>query len=677
VPLGNAAAPLRGALATLLPELSDSPVPSADRARLFDAVVRLLSSLTRPGHPVVVVLDDVQWIDEASAALAHFVARASVPGLVLALSARSGELDDNPAAVRLFRTLRREARLVDVPLGPLSFEDTARLVAELDPFADARAVHAESEGHPLFTIELVRARRRASADAGIPSTLTGLLRERLEKLDVHAQGLVTWAAALGRSFRLGVLVDVLGRTPPEVLPIMDELERRGIFCSAAAGTTQFGYDFSHDLVRRAAYDRLSEPRRKLYHAHIATVLAKSLHDDDSLSGEVLRHAARGGDDALAASASRLAARRCLRLFAYAEAAEIADRGRRHAARLKTAERLPAEVELLAVLAEAEPMRRSAEVQESLVRAITDADSAGRHELVTEAYRALAMLQHQLGDVVASAKNLDRGAEAGRSAPIETVVSALAHAGRCYAMVGREIGRARELLREARVLAERHGMAEPEIALGEGCLAQFDGDTETAARSFAAALSAIRAVDDHWRECDCLVRLTMSAIERADWDRAARVVAELADVAAKMGEGATEPQVASALLAVIARGTRASDAERKVELALGMLRAIDTKGMLAYVLGTVGRLELDSSNVERAAKHAGEALEMALLVHDEDEAAFARALCAEVLCARGEWDLARKCFAEATALSGVENMLSARALAAIERARSRLAAEEGS
>jgi DNA-binding SARP family transcriptional activator len=681
VPLGRAAVAVRREVSALLPELAEAPAESVDRTRLFDAVVGLLASLVAPERPVVVALDDVQWIDEASAALVHYVARASVPGLVLAVAARPGELDDNPAAVRLWRALRRESNAVALSLGPLSSDETVNLVRELDPLADPSGIFAESEGHPLFTIELVRARRQQPDETELPSTLNGLLRERLEKLDLQAQAVVSWAAALGRSFRLGVLVDVLGRTPPDVLAIMDELERRGIFCSAAAGTTQFGYDFSHDLVRRAAYDRVSEPRRKLYHAHIANVLARSLESDDALAGEVLRHAARGGDDALAARASRLAARRCLRLFAYPEAAEIADRGRRHAMKLGVVERLTTELPLLSVLAEAEALRRSSELEQALVRAISEAHEIEKHELVIEAYRILSMLQHQVGNVATSAENLGRAAEnvgraaeAGRAAPIHTVVSAVAHAGRCYAMVGREITRARELLGEARVLAERHRVAESEILLGEACLAQFDGDAEGAERLFEMVLPDIRSAQDHWRECECLVRLAMGAIDRGAWREAGSFVKELGHVAVKMGEGATEPQVAMALEALIALGARAPAAGRKVEAALSMLRAIDTKGMLAYALGTVGRIELESGAAEVAAARAAEALKMALLVHSEDEAAFARALACEAAWNKGDRDAARAWLVEASVHLGRKDVLSARARAAIERAR---AALEGS
>jgi hypothetical protein len=593
---------------------------------------------------------------------------------VLAVAARPGELDDNPAAVRLWRALRREASALVQSLGPLTPDETAHLVRQIDPLTDPSGIFAESEGHPLFTIELVRAGRQGPDESELPSTLGGLLRERLEKLDVQEQTVVSWAAALGRSFRLGVLVDVLGRTPPDVLLVMDELERRGIFCSAAAGTTQFGYDFSHDLVRRAAYDRVSEPRRRLYHAHIATVLARSLDSDDALAGEVLRHAARGGDDALAARASRRAARRCLRLFAYAEAAEIADRGRRHATKLGLVDRLTTEVELLSVLVEAVPLRRASELEQALVSVIAEAHAIAKHELVTDAYRILAMLQHQTGNIVTSAESLNRAAEAGRAAPVQTVVSAVAHAGRCYAMVGREITRARELLGEARALAEQHGVTESEILLGEACLAQFDGDAERAERLFEKVLPDVRNAQDHWRECECLVRLAMGAIDRGAWREAGVFVKELGRVAVKMGEGATEPQVATALDALIALGGGEPGAGRKVEAALEMLRAIDTKGMLAYALGTVGRIELDSGATELAAARAAEALQMALVLHSEDEAAFARALACEAAWNAGDRDAAHTWLVEASAHLERKDVLSARARAAIERARARRASK---
>src|SRR5262249_39693437 len=156
-----------------------------------------------------------------------------------------------------------------------------------------------------------------------------------------------------------------------------------------------------------------------------------------------------------------------------------------------------------------------------------------------------------------------------------------------------------------------------------------------------------------------------AIDRGAWREAVAFVKELGHVTVQMGEGATEPQVATALEALISLGVGEPAAGRKVEAALEMLRAIDTKGMLAYALATVGRIELESGAAELAAKRAAEALQMALLVHSEDEAAFARALACEAAWSNGDREAARAWLTDASVHLDRNDVLSARARAAIE------------
>jgi hypothetical protein len=64
-------------LLPLLPEVAQGAAGNGDRNRLFDAVTRVLSLLAPPSAIVLVVLDDIQWFDEASAALLHFAVRAA------------------------------------------------------------------------------------------------------------------------------------------------------------------------------------------------------------------------------------------------------------------------------------------------------------------------------------------------------------------------------------------------------------------------------------------------------------------------------------------------------------------------------------------------------------------------------------------------------------------------
>jgi len=106
-------AAMRTELQPLVFDTADTPVPrDGDRVRLFEAIAALLSALSMRA-PVAVLIDDLQWIDESSVALLHYVIRAfdSCCRVVLAATARVGELSDNAPAKRLIRSLGREHRL--------------------------------------------------------------------------------------------------------------------------------------------------------------------------------------------------------------------------------------------------------------------------------------------------------------------------------------------------------------------------------------------------------------------------------------------------------------------------------------------------------------------------------------------------------------------------------------
>src|SRR5262249_10198450 len=306
---------LRAELAPPLPQPGEAP-PAAGRPPLFDAVARALAAFAASA-PTAVILDDVHGLDEASAAMLHFAARALAGSRVLlACSARPGELADNPAALRLVRGLGRNPRTLEIALGPLDESATATLARAVDPSVNPGRVFEESDGNPLFALELARAGERGA----IPATLDGLIGERLGRLGEGARTLGGWCAGLGRSFDLAKLQNVAGLATSELLAGLDELERGGVLRASESG-----YDFVHDLLRRSAYRRISQPRRRLLHLHVARALAAVADPDGVLAGDIAHHAALGEDRALAAQACAAAGERFLRVFAYGEAVELGER----------------------------------------------------------------------------------------------------------------------------------------------------------------------------------------------------------------------------------------------------------------------------------------------------------------------------------------------------------------
>src|SRR5262249_39364801 len=154
----DAMGPLRPHLAVLLPELGD-PAPAPDPDTLGEAVCSALAHIARR-EPVLVVLDDLEWSDDATldllAPLAASVGRFRV--LVLGGYRTDGLAREHPMR-RLRHELRRAGNLDEIVLCPLAEDETAELVAQVAgaPAPSlACAIHERSQGIPFFAEELAR-----------------------------------------------------------------------------------------------------------------------------------------------------------------------------------------------------------------------------------------------------------------------------------------------------------------------------------------------------------------------------------------------------------------------------------------------------------------------------------------------------------------------------------------
>ena len=380
----------RGELGALVDHLGESQ--TLDRTLLFEAIGRHLRTLVDDKGLLALLVDDIQWLDESSAALLHFLARSLRGGrLLIAAAARAGELGDNPAAQRAVRALERERCLTRVAVEPLDPEHTSGLLRQIAPSADSAQIFSESRGNPLFVLELARAIDHRSKE--VPENLAMLITSRLERLDGDAQTVLPWAAALGRGFDVGVLSHVTGLPATALLTALADLERHAVV--RAAGPA--GYDFVHDLVRRAAYDQMSDPRRRLVHLQIARSLWSASGADAARAGDVVHHAALAGDHELAATACIAAGNHCIRVFAYADAWEISRRGIEHAKLLPKAVGLPLQEGLLGLRAQRPIGDARDELDAQLSALSREAETAGMPEIVSRLHNHQAVMRYGARD----------------------------------------------------------------------------------------------------------------------------------------------------------------------------------------------------------------------------------------------------------------------------------------
>ncbi len=321
--------------ARLVPELAElGPGPPAmppldtpgAHARFLEGIAELIAALGGEQAPALLVVDDVQWADEASLDLLGYLARRlSGRRLCIVMTLRPEEVGPDHRARRLLDAATRGGVATVLELGRLERTAVEQLVESLPvarelPAATAEAVWSESEGLPFFVVEYLEWLASAPAAGGAPlGRAQELMRSRLQSVSETARQLLTAAAVIGRSFDSATLREASGRSEEELVAGLEELIAAGLVHEAETGTE---LDFTHHRLREAVYGQAALVRRRLLHRRVAESLvaqARSHPDPNSLAAATAHHFAAAGDDAAAADYSQRAGRHAGSLFANAEA----------------------------------------------------------------------------------------------------------------------------------------------------------------------------------------------------------------------------------------------------------------------------------------------------------------------------------------------------------------------
>jgi DNA-binding SARP family transcriptional activator len=659
--------PFIDALGSAVFELPAESPPNGgalDRPLLFEGARRHIERMAGGTSLLGILIDDVQWLDESSAALLHYLVRElEVPGIVIALAARPGELEDSPAAYRTLRALEREQRLTRIAVAPLDEAATRALVEAAAPGADAARIYRESRGNPLFALELARALE--TGDDALPEGVVTLIQERLARLDDDARGVLAWCAALGHAFEPELVLRLSGIPSTTLLGALEVLERHGVLATNDAG----GYDFAHDLVRRAAYGSMSEPRRRLVHAQVARALEREADPNGLLAGDLLHHAALAGDHELAARACIAAGLRCIRLFAYGDAQDLARRGLEHAEHLPLAARLELQVDLLALSLQRSLRRDESDaVEAELANVILEASRQDLDTVVVRAFNLRAQLRYGMEDQVGAGDNSLLAVESGYSRGADGAVKVLG-AARCLAHLERDFDKVEALVREATRLLGATS-TELDYVWTRALVLRFHGDHAAAARDLERVLAEHRRRGLHWQECWTLRDLVINELERGEPRRALDYLPALGEVSEKMGDGSERPSVL-ALTAIARLALGESNAWPELDAALLAVRRADGKGTLAVCENFAAELALASRLPRDAQRYAESALGAASAVRYESQLTLARAFLAQSLAAGGSRERAREALGPLESPVNGRRPWSQRAELALERARAAL------
>ncbi|MGQ0800210.1 MAG: AAA family ATPase [Pseudomarimonas sp.] len=333
-PLLNAILPL-GIAETEVTQLLEG---EARAAALRDLIVELLADET----PLLILIDDAQWLDSASWALLMAVVREVQPLLLVAATRPVKEAEQTPE----LRELLRHANTRQLRLEGLTHAETAELIhsrLDVDHASEAllRFVADRTQGNAFFIEQLLPALRDAqlieiqdrrctiragvdlATEANLPDTVEGAITQRIDHLDPTEQLSLKVASVVGRAFGVSVINAIfpIEHLRGQLRPYLDALARHGL-TSLDGTAADDGYLFRQILTQEVAYNLMLLSQRQALHLAVADWYEANFADCSPFYAVIAHHLVQAGSAARAIGYLIHAGDQALATFACVEAASL-------------------------------------------------------------------------------------------------------------------------------------------------------------------------------------------------------------------------------------------------------------------------------------------------------------------------------------------------------------------
>jgi class 3 adenylate cyclase/tetratricopeptide (TPR) repeat protein len=587
-------------MAPLLADVVQVDVPATPEAdlideqfradRLADVLVELLERTQT--RPIVVLVEEAHWADEASSRLLERFATATAgrPWAVVAI--RRGETGGFAP--------EGGTRVVLEPLPRAAVERLVIAATEATPLRphEVAAVVERAAGNPLFVEEVTRLARGAGSLESLPESVSAAMATQIDQLPTTVRRVLRHAAVLGRSFRRTVISDTLEQDGLDLDPAT--VEALGEFLEPDGADR---LRFRNALVRDAAYDGLAYRVRARVHRTAGEVLERHSTDLDADSPTLTLHFERAGDAERTWRYAQRAGELARRSYANADAAdhfETAIDASRRVPGVADAERARLWTLVGELREQAGMFEESVEAYRRAARLVRDDPLAGADALVRQAtvYNRTGRFSTALR-VVARARRLVDGTDAGRRTALRLDnLTALARV---------EQDRPADARRSAeRAVAEARAVGDHETLVRALMLVDGIGLRTGVPGLGANHLEALElCAANGWRALESTVRGNLGALAylAGRWTEAADWYATSRQVAIEIGKAFGAAETGVNLAELLVNQGRLDEAEAVLVDSVRVLRAAGAVSFIAQGEIQLARVHLSRGEYADAERRA--------------------------------------------------------------------------
>ena len=264
--------------------------PEHERHRVFEAVSQFITNISKE-TPLLVILDDLQWADQSSLLLLHYLARGTQDEPLVILSAyRESDINEKHPLSSILMELNRERLVRAISLKRMSPNDITDMIKQSLEQDDVsiefcQLVYEKTRGNPFFVEEVMKSLKeeqtiyreenkwkiKSVSSIEFPKSVKSVVKSRVERTDAECQNALVMASIIGESFTFEALREVVGIDENRLYEMMEKILKTGLIKENVI-LGEDVYSFADVIVRDVLHEEVSRLRRKRLHSAVGCAL---------------------------------------------------------------------------------------------------------------------------------------------------------------------------------------------------------------------------------------------------------------------------------------------------------------------------------------------------------------------------------------------------------------------